>query len=295
MRTTANAKKQHKQHTAQFVFALHHRLRTISLPLLRLLLPACHLSPLRLYKVVVPNRPVHTTHCRISPHTPSHFAALLVVALLPARAVIAAETLDSVLKKLDASSANFHTTSADFEFDTVSTLPIYDEDIQTGVTYYKRDGQTFQWGAHIDHVNGKPVPKVVVLSGGSLKLYEKLANQVTTITKLSQYQSWFMLGFGAGGQELAEKWDIKYLGSEKIDSVNTEKLELVAKDANVRKNILKVTIWMDVDRGVSLKQLFDQGHGQSRTCHYTNIKVNQPVASDAFTFKTDKQTRFVTQ
>ena len=77
--------------------------------------------------------------------------------------------------------------------------------------------------------------------------------------------------------------------------MTTEKLELVAKDASVRKNIVKVTIWMDTERGVSLQQVFDEGQGQSRTCHYTNIKVNQSLPSDAFTLKTDRQTRFMTQ
>jgi outer membrane lipoprotein-sorting protein len=222
-------------------------------------------------------------------------AASIALALLPVRAARAADNLESVLRKLDAASANFHTTSAEFEFDTVTTEPIYDKDVQKGATYYKREGSTFQWAAHIREVNGKPVPKVVVLSGGTLKLYEKLLDQVTTITKLSQYQSWFMLGFGASGKELEEKWDIKYLGTEKIDGVTTQKLEMVAKDANVRKNIPKVTIWMDTDRGISLQQVFDQGQGQSRTCHYTNIKVNQTLPGDAFTFKTDKQTRLATQ
>jgi outer membrane lipoprotein-sorting protein len=80
-----------------------------------------------------------------------------------------------------------------------------------------------------------------------------------------------------------------------MDGVTTQKLELVAKDPNIRKNIPKVTVWMDTDRGVSLQQVFDQGQGQSRTCHYTNIKVNQDLPGDAFSFKTDKQTRFVSQ
>ncbi len=90
-----------------------------------------------------------------------------------------------------------------------------------------------------------------------------------------------MLGFGASGKELAEKWEIKYLGSETLKdgetSVETEKLELVAKDPDVRKMFPKVTIWMDPERGVSLKQVFDEGQGQSRTCFYFNIKVNQPL------------------
>jgi outer membrane lipoprotein-sorting protein len=223
------------------------------------------------------------------------FAASIMLVLLPVRAAFAADDLDKVLRRLDTASANFHTTSADFEFDIVATLPIYDKDVQKGTAYYKRDGRTFQMAAHIGEVNGKPVPKVVVLSGGAIKLYEKKENQVTTLTKLSQYQSWFMLGFGASGKELEEKWNIKYLGQEKMDGVTTEKLEMVAKDPTVRKNIPKVTLWMDADRGVSVQQVFDQGQGQSRTCHYTNIKVNQALVADAFTFKTDKETRFITQ
>ena len=78
-------------------------------------------------------------------------------------------------------------------------------------------------------------------------------------------------------QRACGKWNIKYLGTETIDGIKTDKLELVAKDPAVRKNIPKVTIWLDTARAVSLKQVFDEGEGQSRVCHYTNIKVNQPL------------------
>jgi outer membrane lipoprotein-sorting protein len=225
-------------------------------------------------------------------------AATILLALLPARAVYAADDLNSVLRKLDAAAANFHTTSADFEFDSITKVPIPDEDIQKGTTYYKREGKTFQMAAHIKEVNGKDVPKVYTYTNGVFQLYEKLPNQVTTLKKLDQYQSWFMLGFGASGKDLEEKWDIKYLGPETIDGKVTQKLQLVAKDATVRKNIPMVTVWMDTDNAVSVKQEFDEGQGQLLKCHYFNIKVNQPhsLPSDAFTLpKLDKQTRFVTQ
>jgi outer membrane lipoprotein-sorting protein len=93
-----------------------------------------------------------------------------------------------------------------------------------------------------------------------------------------------MLGFGASGAQLAEKWTITYLGTEMIGGVKTDKLELIAKDPAVRKNISKVTIWLDTSRAVSLKQVFDEGEGQSYTCTYTNIKVNQGVPGNAFSF-----------
>lgn len=223
------------------------------------------------------------------------FATAIALVIFSVRTAFAADNLQTVLRKLDAASAKFHTTSADFEFDTVMTIPIYDRDVQTGSVYYKRDPHNAQAAVHVAQVNGRPVPKVIVSSGGSIKLFEKLVNQVTILTRFSQYQSWFMLGFGASGKELEEKWDIKYLGTEKIDGIDTDKLEMTAKDPVVRKNIVKLTLWMDSDRGVSVRQLFDQGQGQTRTCHYTNIKVNQSLPSDAFTFKTDKQTRTITQ
>jgi len=222
-------------------------------------------------------------------------AASIAILLLPGRIAFAAapDEKDRVLRQLDIAGKNFRSTSADFEFVTVSTQPIYEKDVQKGVSYYKREGHAFQFAAHIREVNGKPVPKVVVFLDGTVKLYEKMIDQVTTFTRYSQYQSWFMLGFGASGKELEEKWEIKYLGPEKIDGVMTEKLEMVAKDPAISKNLPKVTLWMDTERGVSLKQIFDQGQGQSRTCYYTNIKVNHPLPADAFTFKTDSKTVYV--
>ena len=132
-------------------------------------------------------------------------------------------------------------------------------------------------------------------SGGVFKLYEPGINQVTTYSKAGRFESYVMLGFGASGKDLAEKWEIKYLGSEILDGVKTEKLELVAKDPEVRKNIPKVTVWMDAERGVSLKQVFDEGVGQSRVSVYFNIKVNQPLPAGAFSFKTDANTQYISR
>jgi outer membrane lipoprotein-sorting protein len=126
-----------------------------------------------------------------------------------------------------------------------------------------------------------------------LKLNEPLINQVTTLSGASQYESYIMLGFGASGKELTEKWDVTDQGPETINGVTTEKLDLVAKDPKVKKNLPKVTIWVDLDRGVSMKQYFDQGQGQSRTCSYSNIKINQSLPGDAFTFKTDGKTQYI--
>ncbi len=221
--------------------------------------------------------------------------ASLALMLAPISSNLAAQDLKTVLARLDATAENFHSSSADFEYDIVVTDPVPDTDVQKGFVYYERKGNGFESGVHINEINGKPVPKTIVFAGGVLRMYDKLPDQVTTIKKAGQYQSYLALGFGASGKDLLQKFDAKYLGSETVSGVKTEKLELVAKDPEVLKYFPKITIWIDLSRGVSLKQVFDQGQGQSRVCTYSNIKLNQSLPGDAFTFKTDSKTQFTTQ
>jgi outer membrane lipoprotein-sorting protein len=220
------------------------------------------------------------------------FAAICTFGFSAAN-VVHSQDLQSVLSRIDTASVRFHNTTADVEFSSI-VPPIPDPEVQKGTVYYKRDGSTYQMGVHIDTDDGHPAPKVIVCCiDGAIKLYEKLQDQVTTLSKLSQYESWFMLGFGASGKELAAKWDITYAGAETVDGVKAEKLELVPKDPKVKEKVRQVTLWMDADRAVSVKQYFDLGGGESRTCRYTNIKLNQSQPKDAFSLATDKKTTFV--
>jgi len=223
-------------------------------------------------------------------------AAILLAAFSLSKPTFAADDLNSVLSKLDAAAARFRTTSADFEWDSKQTDPVPDTDVQKGVVYYRRNGSAFQMGVHIATDNGQPAPRVLVCCNkGPVQLYDKLQNQVTTLSKPSQYEDWFRLGFGASGKDLTEKFDIQYDGPETVDGVKTAKLELVPKDPTVKRNFPKMILWMDTDSAVSVKQVFDEGQGQSKTCIYTNIKINQSLPKDAFTFPTNRQTRYTNQ
>lgn len=213
------------------------------------------------------------------------FLPVVLVAAFAPLSSLRAEDLSSVLAKLDAAAKNFHTTTASFEFDTVQTDPIPDTDVQKGAVYYQRSGTTFEMAAHLQQRNGRPAATTYILSGGVFRLSDTgKEGDAKSYNQASKYESYLRLGFGASGADLQAKWDIKDLGKETIDGIATDKLELVAKDPNVRKLFVNVTIWLDTARAVSLKQVFDEPDGTSRTCHYTNIKVNQPLPSGAFSF-----------
>lgn len=221
-------------------------------------------------------------------------AIILALTLAPVNR-LAGQDLKSVLAQLDAAAAKFRSSSADLEYQNAVTDPVPDTEIQKGSVYYLRKGSGFQSGIHINEINGKPVPKIIVFANGTLRVYDKLPDQLTTFKDAGQYESYLALGFGASGKELMDKFNVKYLGSETVGGVKAEKLELVAKDPKVLKYFPKITIWVDPTRAISLKQVFDEGQGQSRTGIFSNIKINQPLPSDAFTFKTDSKTQTISR
>ena len=217
-------------------------------------------------------------------------AGALVFFSLCAGRVLNAQTKEQVLARLDASAANFHSTSAEVEFDTIETDPVPDTDIQKGMVYYDRKNAAVRMGVHMREHDGRPSGKAYTYIGGTFKLFEPTVNQVTTYAKAGKWESYVILGFGASGKDLAAKWDIQYLGSEVLDGVKTEKLELVAKDPDVKKNVAKVDIWVDPDHAVSLRQVFTLSGTSSYVCQYSKFKFNASLPGDAFTFKTNKQT-----
>lgn len=203
------------------------------------------------------------------------------------------EKLDKVLRLLDEASKNFHSCSADFEYDTVQTDPVPDTDRQKGTVYYERSESHFRMAAHIKEHNGKPYNIIYSYTNGQFQLFEGASNQVTRIAKASQFESYMILGFGASGKELEEKWEVTDKGPESLDGIKTEKLELIARDPAVRKTFPKVTVWIDTTRGISLKQLFEESGGEFRVSVYFNFKLNQSINDAEFTLPVNKQTTYV--
>ena len=206
-------------------------------------------------------------------------------ALLP-RTAYAVEDVESVLAKIDAAGGNIKTISASFEWKTLVTQPISDEETQLGTLYFKRaGGDSFQMAADIQTVNGKSSPKILTYSGGVGTLYEKLSDQFHTFKagdKESLVDSLLFLGFGTSRNDLTRNFSLKFIGSETLNGINCDVLELTPKDKRLSGSLMKATIWFDVVRGVGIKQIFDEGGGARRECLYSHIKINPKLPSNAF-------------
>jgi outer membrane lipoprotein-sorting protein len=215
---------------------------------------------------------------------------------LIAQAATPAETAQ-VLRQLNDAAKNFHTAKATFSWVETRTLPIPDEVTQNGSIAFKREGGSIEMAAHILGSDGK-VAKELVYTKGALNVYEPNIKQLSVYTagnNRSMYESFLTLGFGGSGDDLEKGWLVTDVKHEKIDGVEVARLNLVSKNEGVRKTFKNVILWIDVQRGVSLKQQFFQTDGSVRTANYSKIELNTKLRSDAFNVNTATGTKTVSK
>jgi outer membrane lipoprotein-sorting protein len=200
------------------------------------------------------------------------------------------DDVQKVIAQLNAAAAKFQSAQADFTWDQFQAV-VQEHDLQTGTIYYQRKNGATQVAAYLKQDNGKDAPKTVLFDGGEAQFYEPNIKQVTIIKagdNRAQWESFLTLGFGGSGADLQANWKVSLQGTEKIDGVSVDKLDLVPVQANVANMFSHVTIWIDPARGVSLKQVFYQPSGDMRTATYKNIRYNAPIASSVFAPKLPK-------
>lgn len=199
-------------------------------------------------------------------------------------AAFAQSQLNTVLSQMDAASARFKNAQANVRYDNYTRV-VNDHDIETGSIFIERNGSTEQMGAVFYNTDpsGKPAStpaRIVNFDGNALRIFTVGTNQVDLFkagANQAKYDSFLTLGFGGSGKDLQRAWNINDQGSETVDGIKTEKLDLVSKDPSVKNTFTHVTIWIDPARGVSLKQVFFAPNGDSRTATYSDIRLNTSI------------------
>src|ERR1700722_3780571 len=80
--------------------------------------------------------------------------------------VFAADNLDTVIAKLDASAKNFKSAQADILWDNVQVKPVEDDDKQVGTVLFERKNGETEVALHLKTDNGAPVQKDMVYADG---------------------------------------------------------------------------------------------------------------------------------
>ena len=185
-----------------------------------------------------------------------------------------------VLAQMDAASAKFQSTQADFKWDVLQSV-VNEHDVQSGTVYFERHGDSTSMAAYIK----QPAEKTVFFNGSTLSLLQPDIKQETLFSAGSnrgQYESFLTLGFGGSGKDLQSNWTVSCQGMESIDGTQTAKLDLKPKQQSVANMFSHVTLWIDAARSLGLKQIFYEPSGDNRTATYTGVKYNTKIPADIF-------------
>ncbi len=211
-------------------------------------------------------------------------------------AVASAQTPDSnelqrVLSQMDQTAASFRTAQAGFVWDQYQKV-VDDHDVQKGTVYFRRTGNEIQMAADIR----EPALKYVIFSEGKVQFYQPSIDQVTTFNTSKDrgaVESFMVLGFGGSGKDMLKSFDVKYIDAEKLNGIDTAKLELVPKSVKGRNMFDHIWLWVDTSRGVSVQQQLFEPSGDYRVAKYSDIQLNQKIPDSVFKLKITSKTKFV--
>lgn len=199
--------------------------------------------------------------------------------------------LQKVLDEMDSAAAAFRTTQANFVWQQYWKV-VNESESQKGTVYYRRAGKEIQMMADITDP-----PKSVLFSNGKVEVYEPRVKRVMTYEagkNRDTVESFLVLGFGGSGHDMLKSFDVKYLGTDTVDGISAEKLELIPKSDRVRNIFGKIWLWIDPARGISVQQQFFEPSGDYRLAKYSQFQINQKIPDSVFKLKTPGDTRYVT-
>ena len=202
------------------------------------------------------------------------------------------EELQKVLRQMDQTAAGFNTTQATFVWDQYQKV-VDEHDIQKGKVYFRRVGNEIQMAAEITNPES---PKSVLFTDSKVEVYQPKIDQVTrynTGKDRATVESFLVLGFGGSGKDMLKSFDVKYIGGDKVEGVDTAKLELVPKSVKGRNMFDHIWLWVDASKGISVQQQLFEPSGDYRLAKYSDIQLNQKIPDSVFKLKTTGKTKVV--
>jgi outer membrane lipoprotein-sorting protein len=199
------------------------------------------------------------------------FRLLLISALLFAPS--AAETLESVLSRMDAAAAAFRSLTAHVR-SVKHTEIVNDNSIDEGTIWVKRNkGRarlliefTVPDRYYVEIQDGKAAiyrPKIATLEEYDTARYRNLKDQL------------WLLSFGTAGHELAAHYRVSLKGTEPAAGQQCVKLELIPKSPDLLEHIPKIEMWVSSADWIPVQlKIYDVTPGDYRLSTYTNIRLN---------------------
>lgn len=210
----------------------------------------------------------------------SVFLTVLVAGWLAISTPATAETLESVLKRMDQGALGFKGMVANLKRVT-HTAVLNDNSEETGTIRLKRSSAR-DLKVRIDFTT--PDQFTVVFRGRKLEKYFPKIQTVQEYDLGKQRQlvdQFLLLGFGTSGKELTSSYDVKFLGGEQANGQAAWHLELIPKSPQAREHLKKVELWISAANGQPVQQAFHEPSGDYNLIAYSNVRLEPDLSDQA--------------
>jgi outer membrane lipoprotein-sorting protein len=131
-----------------------------------------------------------------------------------------------------------------------------------------------------------PDPRTILRDGDNLYVYQPKIKRVEEYD-LGKHRAlvdqFLLLGFGTSGNDLKKAYVITVQGEVTLDKRKTIWLELTPKNDDVRKQISKIHLWIDMATWFPIQQkFFETGTGDYFEIRYSNIVRNPRIPDSRF-------------
>jgi outer membrane lipoprotein-sorting protein len=202
--------------------------------------------------------------------------------------VLAADPLAPILAQMDANAATFKSVKTGLK--QVNHNAAVDVDNTSTGTMVLRRPAPHDVRALVTFV--EPAPKQVSIGNGVAQLYNpklKIIDEYKLDGKTQLgFEQFYLLAFGGSGKELAANYDISYVGSETLGAVKTSHLQLVPKNADVKKKFKAIDLWLTEGQAVPAQLKLSQPGGDTITFIYTDVKLNPKLSDGDLKLHTEK-------
>ena len=213
------------------------------------------------------------------------FSAILMAGMLRA------DSLEAVLHRMDEGAKKFKSVTANLKAVNYTAV-LQESSTQTGEIKLLR---------HKNGVTGvmqfnPPEETTISFNGHIVEKYYPKANNLERYDlgkNATQIDEFILLTFGAAGSDLTKNYDVKFIGTETIDSTPCAHIELTPKSPEAKKVATTIEMWVPESRPYAIQQKVNEPSGNYALNSYTNVKLNPPLPDSAFEFKPPANAKIV--
>jgi outer membrane lipoprotein-sorting protein len=193
---------------------------------------------------------------------------------------VRADTLDSILARMNQAAPAFRQVTADIRIIDYTAI-INDTSVESGSVWIRRDGKKMEMRTEIT----KPDAKLAGIHDDIAEVYYPKINtvQIYDLGKMRGLVDQFLLlGFGTTGKDLQANYAIRQGGEATIDGQATTRLDMTPKSKKVLESYKLVQMWIPNGSAYPIRIRLVQPSDNYREITYSNLKLNPNLPAKDF-------------